>query len=122
VTLLGLVPVVLARSSGGTLSWVGGVLEVSGGWPARVLRLGFPFSGPVAAMTLGHIVLGVSADALNATREHERVHVRQFERWGLLLLLLYPLAGLHVWLKGGNPYLDNPFERQARVHEKKHPC
>ncbi len=121
VTLLGLVLALLARSTGGTLNRVGGVLEVSGGWPARVLRLGFPFSGPVAAMTLGHIVVGVSADALNATRAHERVHVRQFERWGLLLLVLYPLAGLQVWMKGGNPYRDNPFERQARAHEKQHP-
>ena len=90
------------------------MLEVSGGGPAKLLCGGFPFCGPVAAITLGHVVLGVSADALNATRTHERVHVRQYERWGILFLVLYPLAGVHAWMKGGNPYLDNVFERQAR--------
>ena len=82
-----------------------------------MLRLGFPFSGAVAAITLGHVVLGVSLDALTATRAHERAHVRQFERWGLLMLVLYPLAGLWVWLRGGHPYRDNWFERDARAAE-----
>jgi hypothetical protein len=96
---------------------VEGVLEVAGGWPARVLRRGFPFSGAVAAITLGHVVVGVSLAALTATRAHERAHVRQFERWGMLLLVLYPLAGLLAWMRGGNPYRDNPFECEARAAE-----
>lgn len=96
---------------------VEGVLETAGGWPAWVLRRGFPFSGPVAAITLGHVVLGVSSSALAATRVHERTHVRQFERWGVLLLVLYPLAGMLAWLRGGNPYRDNPFEREAQIAE-----
>ncbi|HEY9147168.1 MAG TPA: hypothetical protein VIN36_10820, partial [Thiobacillus sp.] len=82
-----------------------------------VLRRGFPFSGPVAALTLGHVVVGVSFYALTATRAHERAHVRQFERWGVLLLVLYPLAGLLAWVRGGNPYRDNLFEREARAAE-----
>jgi len=57
----------------------------------------------------------VSLDALTATRAHERAHVRQFERWGVLLLLLYPLAGLLAWVRGGHPYRDNLFEREARA-------
>jgi hypothetical protein len=113
VTLAGLALAVLARASGGALAVHTGVLEVCGGWPGRVLQRGFPFSGPVAAMTLGHVVLGVSAQALAATRAHERVHVRQFERWGLLLLVLYPLAGAVAWLRGGDAYRDNYFERAA---------
>jgi len=117
VTLLGILLVLLARSSGGMAQRVEGVLEVSGGWPARVLRRGFPFSGSVMAITLGHVVLGVSLAALGATRSHERAHVRQFERWGALLLVLYPLAGLIAWLRGGNPYRDNLFEREARAAE-----
>lgn len=117
VTLLGALAALMARGSGGTLLRVDGVLEAAGGWPAWVLRRGFPFSGPVAAITLGHVVLGVSAGALDATRAHERAHVRQFERWGVLLLMLYPLAGLLAWLRGGNPYRDNPFEREARAAE-----
>jgi hypothetical protein len=71
----------------------------------------------VAAITLGHVVVGVSLAALDATRAHERAHVRQFERWGVLLLLLYPLAGLLAALRGGSPYFDNVFEREARAAE-----
>ncbi|MBZ0069078.1 MAG: hypothetical protein K8F26_09720 [Thiobacillus sp.] len=68
-------------------------------------------------MTLGHVVVGVSLDALSATRAHERAHVQQFERWGMLLLVLYPLAGLLALLRGGNPYRDNIFEQEARAAE-----
>ena len=118
VTLFGMLVALLARASGGRLRRVDGVLESAGGWPARVLRFGFPFSGAVAAITLGHVVVGVSRDALSATRAHERAHVRQFERWGVLLLVLYPLAGLLAWLRGGHPYRDNAFEREARAAER----
>jgi hypothetical protein len=116
-TLPGLLVAIIARGSGGTLQQVDGVLESAGGWPARLLRRGFPFSGAVAAITLGHVVVGVSADALKTTRRHERAHVRQFERWGMLLLVLYPLAGLIAGMRGGNPYRDNLFEREARDAE-----
>jgi len=117
VTLLGMLVVLIARSSGGAWQRVDGVLEAAGGWPAWVLRRGFPFSGSVAAITLGHVVVGVSRADLAATRAHERAHVRQFERWGVLLLVLYPLAGLLAWLRGGNPYRDNVFECEARAAE-----
>ncbi|MBT9538330.1 hypothetical protein [Thiobacillus sp.] len=118
VTFLGLLIVLMARNSGGVQQRVDGVLEAAGGWPARVLLHGFPFSGPVAAITLGHVVVGVSLDALEQTRVHERVHVRQFERWGVLMVLLYPLAGVIAALRGGNPYIDNVFEREARAAER----
>lgn len=117
VTLLGMLVALIARGSGGGLQKVDGVLEATGGWPARVLRRGLPFSGAVAAITLGHVVVGVSLAALAATRAHERAHVRQFERWGLLLLVLYPLAGLLAWVRGGHPYRDNHFECEARAAE-----
>jgi hypothetical protein len=118
-TLLGLLLALVARGSGGVLQRVDGVLEAAGGWPARVLRRGFPFCSAIAAITLGHVVVGVSRDALSATRAHERAHVRQFERWGVLMLVLYPLAGLIAWLRGGHPYRDNVFEREARAAEEK---
>lgn len=116
-TILGMFLALAARGSGGTWARVDGVLEIAGGWPARMLQRGFPFSGAVAAITLGHVVVGVSLAALTATRAHERAHVRQFERWGLLLLILYPLAGLAAWVRGGHPYRDNLFEREARAAE-----
>lgn len=114
VSALGGMLALLARVSGGSLHYVDGVLEASGGWPAIWLAHGFPYCGPAAAITLGHVVLGISNEALSATRAHERVHVGQYERWGILFLLLYPLASALAWMRGGHPYLDNLFERQAR--------
>lgn len=121
VTVFGLAIALVARASGGNVKCVEGVLEVSGGWPARVLVRGFPFSGAVAAMTLGHVVIGVSGAALTATRAHERAHVRQFERWGGLMLVLYPLAGAWAGIRGLHPYRDNLFEIQARAQENSSP-
>lgn len=91
-----------------------GVLEIAGGPAGWLLRRRLPFSGPVAAITFGHVVLGCHAAALEHTRRHERVHVAQYERWGVFLLLAYPLAGALVWARGGDPYRDNPFEVAAR--------
>ena len=45
--------------------------------------------------------------------EHETVHVRQFERWGLLMGPAYLLASFVLWIAGRQPYRDNPFEREA---------
>lgn len=118
VSLVGVVFALLARISGGRYLSRDGVLEVTGGWPAKLLCRGFPFCGPAAAITLGHVVLGASQHALDTTRSHERVHVRQYERWGIFFVLAYPLAGAWAWLKGGNPYWDNIFERQAREQEQ----
>ena len=41
------------------------------------------------------------------------MHVRQYERWGPLMLPLYLLASGLAWCRGFDPYLDNPFEREA---------
>ena len=60
-----------------------------------------------------HVVLGRDETLLDLTREHERVHVRQCERWGPLFLPAYLLASVLVFLRGGRAYLDNPFEREA---------
>jgi hypothetical protein len=117
-TVLGLLVALIAFASGGMAKPVDGVLEVAGGLPARLLQKGFPFSGPVMAITLGHVVVGISDQALIQTRLHERAHVRQFERWGGLMLFLYPLASLWVAMRGFDPYRDNPFERNARAEER----
>jgi hypothetical protein len=65
------------------------------------------------AITLGHTILGQSDASLDVAREHELVHVRQFERWGPLMGPAYLGCSLFIWLVGGRPYRDNPFERQA---------
>ena len=64
-------------------------------------------------MTLGHVVLGRDLHCLESTRAHERIHVRQVERWGPLFLPAYALASLMAFSRGGHPYHDNVFEREA---------
>lgn len=65
------------------------------------------------ALTLGHIILGQTAASLDVAREHEAVHVAQYERWGILMLPTYFLCSIYVWLTGRRFYRDNPFEREA---------
>jgi hypothetical protein len=89
-----------------------GVLEFVGGRVGRSLsRLPQPFG--FSAMTLGHVILAVDGPALRTLRQHERVHVRQYERWGLLFLPAYLLSSLVQLLRGRDPYRENHFERQA---------
>ena len=64
-------------------------------------------------MTLGHVVLGRDRFLLEATRPHERVHVRQAERWGPLFIPAYLAASLIQLMRGKRPYEDNPFEVEA---------
>ena len=110
---VGLPFLALAVLSGGRARLVDGVLEVSGGVLGLLLRR-VPIQGGALAITLGHIVIGRSEEALAVTRNHERVHVRQCERWGPFFIPAYFLAGLITILRGGNGYRDNPFERKAR--------
>ncbi len=64
-------------------------------------------------MTFGHVVLGQTLGELNRCRDHELVHVRQYERWGPLFLPAYLGCSLVLWLCGRDRYLDNPFEVEA---------
>jgi hypothetical protein len=113
VTAFGLLLVPLAWLTGGGARVVRGAVEVHGGLVAVLLRRGLPLLGPAAAMTLGHVILGRDRACLDCSRDHERVHVRQYERWGPLLLPLYLIASAVLYARGLDPYLDNPFEREA---------
>lgn len=108
---LSLAPVVLIQ--GGSIRLVRGVVEIHGGTVTRLLRRGLPWVGAGAAMTLGHVIWGRDQRCLDHSREHEHVHVRQYERWGPLMLPLYLTASLVLYLRGFDPYLGNPFEREA---------
>ena len=112
-TCLGLLFVPPAWCGGGRVSVVRGVIEVSGGPVAWFLRRCVPIPGGAAAMALGHVVIGWDAGALESSRDHERVHVRQAERWGPLFVPVYLLASALAYCRGRDPYLDNPFEREA---------
>lgn len=113
MTALGLAFVPAALLTRGRLTVVDGVLEVHGGAVRFFLLRLVPIVGGAAAMTLGHVVIGLDADTLERTRSHERIHVRQCERWGPLFGPAYLTASLLVWVRGGDAYRDNPFEREA---------
>jgi len=113
ITLPASLLALVARLSGGSAAWHSGVLEGYGGPLPWLLRRVYP-PMPIAAITLGHVVLASSHSDLERTRIHERVHVRQFERWGPLFPLVYVLASLIALLQGRDLYRDNWFEREAR--------
>lgn len=64
-----------------TLSEVGSQCEVHSTQPTWLPRRA-PLVAGAATITSGHIVLARTLDDLDASRSHERVHVRQYERWG----------------------------------------
>lgn len=70
-------------------------------------------------MTASHVVLGHTHDLLAMHRAHEHVHVREFERWGVLFFPAYLACSAYQWLRGRRLYWDNPFEREAREWESK---
>jgi hypothetical protein len=110
-SLVGLLAAALVVLGGGHARRAGGIVEVvwrptARGWLARWL--------PFRAITLGHVVVAVSSRDLSACRRHELVHVRQYERWGVLFFPAYALSSLWQGLRGRRPYWDNWFEVQAR--------
>lgn len=111
-TLLGCCVGLLGLCTGGKMRRLDGILEFHGGatrWCVRHLPLG----EATLAITLGHTVLGQTEAGLDIAHNHEMVHVRQFERWGPIMGPAYLLSSLVIWCRGGNAYLDNPFEREA---------
>jgi hypothetical protein len=117
-TLLGLFLAAITLLTGGRAQVVDGVLEICGGASEYYLRrvVGLVMQGGASAMTLGHVVLGRDLDLLEATRAHERIHVRQCERWGPLFVPVYFGASLVAWMRGKRPYEDNFLEREAFDH------
>jgi hypothetical protein len=114
-TLVGLAAGAVACASGARAAVVDGVLEIAGGGLGRAIaRLPRPFC--FSAITFGHVVIAVDDPRLDASRAHERVHVRQYERWGIFFFPLYLGSSLMQALRGGDAYWDNHFEREARAH------
>ena len=111
-TLLGLVFLPLSLIQGGA-QIVDGVLELHGRFVRLFLTHCTLLKGGASAMTLGHVVLGRDPELLDLTRSHERVHVRQYERWGPLFIPAYLGVMLILMARGRRPYEDNPFEREA---------
>lgn len=98
---------------GGKAAWRRGALEVTYrqtqagcGKLARAL----PFRGIV----FGHVILAVTNEELCRIGHHERVHVEQYARWGLLFFPAYGLSSLWQLMHGRDPYWRNHFEVEAR--------
>jgi hypothetical protein len=112
-TLLGLLGVALTLLTRGRCSVVQGVFEARGGFATWFLRKVVPLEKGASAMTIGHVVLGRDQQALDRTRLHERVHVRQYERWGPFFIPAYFIeSGIARW-RGLDAYYGNRFEVEA---------
>ncbi len=113
-TLIGLAAGLLWILLGAKVRISHGVVEVHGGRMATcMLQL-----GGFAAMALGHVIIGCSPSVLDQLRTHEHVHVKQAERWGILFIPAYLLAGLWQLSRGRHAYYDHPFEREAFAAER----
>ncbi|HET9646202.1 MAG TPA: signal peptide prediction [Burkholderiaceae bacterium] len=116
-TLVGALAGMLALGLGARGRIVAGTAEIGGGRLASLLRV-LPARFRFEAITLGHVIVGIDHRALARHRDHERVHVRQYERWGLLFFPLYFGSSLWQLMRGRDPYLDNCFEREAFAVEE----
>lgn len=112
-TLLGLIIGLIGLCTRGHVRIRAGAVEFYGGGVKWLITRCLPGGQFTLALTLGHTVLGQSDASLDISCAHERVHVRQFERWGPLMGPAYLLCSLVLWLQGRRPYRDNPFEREA---------
>lgn len=119
-TAVGLIIGVGSCLTGGKACRKGRTLEFHGGLAEWLLS-----RTPVdaIAMTIGHVIIGRTQAALDIARDHELVHVRQYERWGPLFVPAYFFMSAFVWLRGKDPYRDNPFEKEAYdLHTPPHRC
>jgi hypothetical protein len=115
-TLVGLAVGLLAVALGARPQVMCGNLEIGGGLLGRWFAA-LPEPCRFSAITLGHVILATSREALSHVRAHECVHVRQYERWGILFVPAYLSSSLWQALRGRNPYRANRFEKEAYAKE-----
>ncbi len=111
-TLFGALIGVVGMASGGSARVNGCTIEFWGGGTGWFLRR-FPIVRGASAVTFGHVILAQTAADRDACRQHELVHVRQYERWGPFFVPAYLLCWVALSLRGKSGYWDNPFERDA---------
>jgi hypothetical protein len=110
--MLGLIAGAAMLGFGARVRRVQGCVEFSGGLIGSFIASP-AVACPYHAITLGHVILGTDAIALDCARGHEQVHVRQYERWGPFFLAAYLISSLWQLLCGRHYYRDNYFEREA---------
>ncbi len=98
---------------GGRAGGQGDALEVT--FRKRASQCGaLARSLPFRGITFGHVIIAVTEEEMERLRAHERVHVRQYERWGILFFPAYLASSLWQFMRGRRAYWDNYFEVQAR--------
>lgn len=111
-TCVGLLLSLIAFALGAKVRLVEGAIEIAGGRIDSCLSM-LPRCSRFGAITFGHVIIGVDHETLSLHRSHEHVHVRQYERWGVLFFPLYLASSLLQIVRGRDPYLNNSFEREA---------
>ena len=112
-SVVGLAFAVVALVFGGRMVRAHGVLEVTlreseASCPALTRLM------PFRAIAFGHVIIAVGREELDGMKSHERVHVRQYERWGIAFFPAYAASSLWQLLRGRRAYWDNHFEVEAR--------
>ena len=102
----------LGLLTGGKVQLKSGVMEFYGGAVTWLLRNSFT-GRTTMAMTLGHTILGQDTSSLATARNHEHIHVGQYERWGPFFLPAYLGCSVYLWAVKRDPYRENPFEIEA---------
>ena len=111
VSCIGLLLIPFVIVSGGAVKVAAGVIEAEGGILRFLLSHRRFFM--IDALTIGHVIFGKNRESLKRCRDHEHVHVRQYERWGPLFPFLYLLSSAAALVRGMDPYRDNRFEQEA---------
>jgi hypothetical protein len=112
-TVVGLLIAGIGTFTAGRYRFHRGTVECWGGGAEWFLRTCCPLFQGAGSMALGHVVLGIDEREIDYWRDHELVHVRQYEHWGPLFLPVYLAVSCWLHLTGRDPYLENPFEREA---------
>lgn len=112
-SLFGLLLALLIVMVGGRAKSQRGTLEVA--FRKRTAQCGkLARSLPFRGITFGHVIIAVTEEELARLRAHERVHVRQYECWGIFFFPAYLGSSLWQLIRGRKIYWDNWFEVQAR--------
>jgi hypothetical protein len=101
---------------GGRARFLLGALEFYGGLLERLIKKA-PAVFRFEAVTLGHVIIGINKAQLESGRDHEHVHIRQYERWGPFFLPAYVFSSLWQIARRRHSYRDNIFEREAYAAE-----
>ena len=115
ITAFGLLLLLLAWPSRPRVVWLRigqtRALCAWGGW-LDVWLQNHPF-GAMYAAAIGHVVIARDARKLCFCGAHEFEHVRQTERWGFLMPIVYVLNGFWQLMRGKQFYRNNVFEEAA---------